>query len=261
MSVDLGALLAELRQESDHLIDHLKRLTPEQWNLRTPAPGWTIRDQVSHLAFFDDTARLALTDPETFRIEADALMAGGMDFPDRIAAEYHTSPPETLLAWFIKARNDLLDALDGDDPRRRLPWFGPDMSVASSATARLMETWAHGQDIYDTIGVSHPPSSGLRSIAHLGVVTFGFAHVLNGLAVPDEPIRCELLSPDGDRWTWGPEDAINRITGPAEDFVLTVTQRRHWTETGLSAEGPVARDWLEIAQVFAGAPSRRAVRR
>ena len=131
------------------------------------------------------------------------------------------------------------------------------MSVASSATARMMETWAHGQDVYDTLGLVHPPTRGLRSIAHLGVATFAFCHTNNGLPVPDQPVRVELDSPDGELWTWGPDDADNVVRGPATDFVLTVTQRRHWSETGLTVVGPVAEAWLDIAQAFAGAPSQR----
>ena len=257
MGLDYPGLLADLRSESDCLISCLGALSEEGWSLLTPAAGWSIQDQISHLAFFDDTARLAMTDPEQFRVEADELMAGGMDFPDRIAAEYRSTAPEAILTWFIKARNELLAAFEGDDARRRLPWFGPDMSVASSATARLMETWAHGQDVYDTLGLPHPASPGLRSIAHLGVATFAFAHRLNGVDVPEEPVYVALRSPEGEVWTWGPADADNQITGPAEDFVLTVTQRRHWTETVLVVEGPVAQRWLDIAQVFAGAPSQR----
>lgn len=257
MGLDYRGLLSELRHESDCLISCLGTLGAEQWSLPTPAPGWSIQDQISHLAFFDDTARLAMTDPERFRREADALMADGMDFPNRIAAEYRSTDPAEIFAWLIKARNELLEAFQHDDARRRLPWFGPDMSVASSATARLMETWAHGQDVYDTLGLPHPPSTGLRSIAHLGVATFAFAHRLNGLDVPEQPIHVALRSPEGEVWTWGPADATDQIAGPAEDFVLTVTQRRHWTETALVVEGAVAQGWLDIAQVFAGAPSQR----
>ncbi|MCV7229980.1 TIGR03084 family metal-binding protein [Mycolicibacterium komossense] len=257
MALDYIGLLADLRFESDRLIEHLAPLTSVQWDLPTPALGWSIKDQVSHLAFFDDSTYLSLTHPDEFRIEAADLVAGGMDFPDRIAARHRVLTASTLLDWFVDSRRQLSAGFAGEDPKRRLPWFGPDMSVASAATARLMETWAHGQDIYDTIGVTHPTSPGLRSIAHLGVATFGFAHSLNGLIVPDDPVRIELRSPTDDLWVWGPADAAQRVTGPATDFVLTVTQRRHWTETALTAEGAVAAGWLDIAQAFAGAPSRR----
>jgi len=233
-----AGLLADLRHESDQLAEHLDGLADGYWGLATPAQGWSIHDQVSHLAFFDDAARLALTQPQEFRALAERLMAD----------------------WFTAARRDLLAGFTGEDPRRRLPWFGPDMSVASAATARLMETWAHGHDIYDALGVEHPPSPGLRSIAHLGVTTFGFSHTLHGFEVPDEPVRVELHSPDGQSWVWGPADAVNRVTGPALDFVLATTQRRHWTQTALVATGRVASRWLDIAQPFAGAPTRSAAR-
>jgi uncharacterized protein (TIGR03084 family) len=260
LALDYAGLLADLRTETDQLLEVLAPLARSGWHLPTPAAGWSIKDQVSHLAFFDDSAFSALTNPGKFRDEADALMAAGMDFPDRIAQQYRQSDPDVLLRWFGDSRQRLLDAFTGDDPKRRLPWFGPDMSVASCATARLMETWAHGQDVYDALGAPHPPSPGLRSIAHLGVVTFAFAHTLNGLDVPAAPVRIELRSPTGELWVWGPADADNRVTGLAEDFVLTVTQRRHWTETALVAEGPVATAWLDIAQAYAGAPSRRSAK-
>ncbi|MGH3584461.1 MAG: TIGR03084 family metal-binding protein, partial [Mycobacterium sp.] len=199
--------------------------------------------------------------PLDFRTEADALIAGGMDFPDRIAEQHRSFDSHTVLNWFLDSRHELLDALTSEEPRRRVPWFGPDMSVASCATARLMETWAHGRDVYDALGVQPPPSPGLRSIAHLGVSTFAFSHKLHGLDVPEDAVFVDLNSPAGESWTWGPSDALNRVHGPVEDFVLTVTQRRHWTETALIAEGPVAQRWLDVAQAFAGAPTRKAVPR
>jgi uncharacterized protein (TIGR03084 family) len=261
MGLDYPRLLADLQHESDRLIEHLNGLAYEQWGLATPAAGWSIQDQVSHLAFFDDAARLAMTAPDEFRALANALTAGGMDFPDRIAMQHRSLTAEAMLGWFTDARRNLQAEFAGEEPRRRLAWFGPDMSVASSATARLMETWAHGHDIYEALGVEHPPSPGLRNVAHLGVTTFGFAHTINGLEVPGDPVRVELVSPAEDIWTWGPEDAANRVSGPALDFVLTVTQRRHWSETALVVDGSVASRWLDIAQAFAGAPTQRAPHR
>jgi uncharacterized protein (TIGR03084 family) len=258
MAVDFPRLLADLRAETDALLACLAGLRADQWDQPTPAAGWAIRDQVSHLAFFDDVAHLALIDAVAFRAEAERLSGGGMDFPDRVAEQHRAMTPPDLTKWFTSSRARLLAAFASEDPRRRLPWFGPDMSVASSATARLMETWAHGQDVYDTVGVAHPESTGLRSIAHLGVSTFGFAHRLNGLEIPDDPIRVELRGPDSDEiWCWGPAYAHNRVVGRAEDFVLVVTQRRHAGDTALVIQGDVASAWMDIAQAFAGAPGRR----
>ncbi len=250
-------LLDDLRFESEQLVTHLRALSDDQWGLDTPAEGWTIHDQITHLAYFDDATTMALQRPTDFRTFADELMAGGMDFPDRIAREHRSLSPARALEWLTTSRAELLDALATAGPKARLPWFGPDMSAASSATARLMETWAHGQDIYDTLGTEHPECPGLRSIAHLGVATFSFTHRLHGVGIPTESVYVTLEAPDGGIWTWGPLGSANTVTGAALDFVLVATQRRHWSETGLVAVGEVAQNWLAIAQAFAGAPSRR----
>lgn len=255
MALDYPALLDELRTESDRFIALLDGLGPDDWDIATPAAGWSVRDQVSHLAYFDEAADDAIRTPSRFRVDATELMKDGMGFPDMIAARYRAVTSVDLLAWFIRARQDLLDTFARSGPRDRTPWYGPDMSVASSVTARLMETWAHGQDVYDALHLRHPTSPGLRSIAHLGVSTFAFVHTLHGREVPTVPVRVELTAPNSSEiWTWGPQDADDRVAGPAEDFVLAVTQRRHIADTALSVTGPVAQSWMEIAQAFAGAP-------
>ena len=115
-----------------------------------------------------------------------------------------------------------------------------------------METWAHGQDIADTLGVTRAPTARLRHVAHLGVSTFAFTHTLHGLDTPAEPVRVELEAPDGAHWTWGAPDAADRVTGTALDFCLVVTQRRHLDDTALRVTGSTARGWLAIAQAYAG---------
>jgi uncharacterized protein (TIGR03084 family) len=126
------------------------------------------------------------------------------------------------------------------------------MSPASFATARLMEYWAHGQDVADALQVQRPPTSRLRHICHLGVRTRGFAYVNRGLAPPDVPVAVELTAPDGTTWSFG--EGEQRVTGPALDFCLLVTQRRHPDDLALVATGPVATQWLSVAQAFAGLP-------
>jgi uncharacterized protein (TIGR03084 family) len=128
------------------------------------------------------------------------------------------------------------------------------MSVASSATARLMETWAHGLDIADTLGETLPETARLRHIAHLGVRTFGFSFVNRGRKIPAAEVAVHLTAPDGTRWSWGASAATDRVEGPALDFCLVVTQRRHVDDTSLVASGPVADSWLRHAQAFAGPP-------
>jgi uncharacterized protein (TIGR03084 family) len=253
---DLAGLLADLAAETAVLDSLVARLDEARWRAPTPAPGWSIHDQVTHLAYFDETATQAAADPDGFRAGAAELMRLGGRFPDEIARRHAALPPAGALAWFRRARAGYLAAFRGLDPRQRLPWYGPDMSAASSVTARLMETWAHGQDIADTLGVWHPPSARLRHVAHLGVSTFSFTFQLNARAVPVAPVRVELAGPDEDRWTWGPADAANRVTGPALDFCLAVTQRRHLDDLVLTITGPVATEWMSIAQAFAGPPGQ-----
>lgn len=159
-----------------------------------------------------------------------------------------------MLAEWRRTRSRLHDELLGVVDGRRLPWFGPPMSAASMATARLMETWAHGLDVADALGVERPATARLRSIAHIGVRTRDFAFTIHGLPVPTEPFLVQLRAPDRSTWSWGPADAGQRVTGSAQDFCLLVTQRRPPAELDVVAVGEDAATWLTIAQAFAGPP-------
>lgn len=129
------------------------------------------------------------------------------------------------------------------------------MSAASCVSARLMETWAHGQDIADALAIKYPQSLRLRHIAHLGVRTIRFSFLVHGVPVPDTPVRVDLQAPDGNRWTWGEPEWSESVTGPAVDFCYVVTQRRHVSDTDLEIHGRVAAQWLSMAQAFAGPPT------
>ncbi|HEY7882416.1 MAG TPA: TIGR03084 family metal-binding protein [Streptosporangiaceae bacterium] len=252
-----AALRADLAAESRDADGMLAGLEAADWERATPAEGWAVRDQVSHLAWVDDAAVTALTDPERFRAETAAMLAAtgaGRDPADRVARGLRGRTAAELLAWFRASRARLLDTFGQADPATRAPWYGPSMSAASSATARLMETWAHGQDIADALGVERTATARLRHIAHLGVRTRDFAYANRGLATPDRPVRVVLTAPDGGTWAWGPDDAADQVTGPALDFCLAVTQRRNLADTALTLTGPAATEWMGIAQAFAGPP-------
>ncbi|MBA3604857.1 MAG: TIGR03084 family protein [Acidimicrobiia bacterium] len=222
----------------------------------TPAPGWTVADQISHLWFFDQRALMALTDPDAFAADAVSMLAeleatGGTD---RSVAEGRVIGGEQLLASWRRDRAALVEHARTVDPKSRVPWYGPAMSGRSFLTARLMETWAHGQDAVDGLGVERPATDRLRHVAHIGVGARPYSYVANGRPVPEAPVRVELAAPSGERWAWGPEDAAGRVTGPALDFCLLVTQRRHRDDVDVRAHGPAADEWLDIAQAFAGPP-------
>ncbi|MBL7486848.1 TIGR03084 family protein [Frankia sp. AgB1.9] len=254
MAVDVAALAEDLAAQTASLTAMLDGLSEAAWHQPTPAAGWDVLDQVTHLAFWDEIATLAATDPARFETRRQALVALGPDFVDVVARQSRDRTGAQALAWFTRTRGELLTALLAVPPDRRLPWFGPPMSAASSLSARLMETWAHGQDVADTLGLDPAPTARLRHIAHLGVVTIGWAFTVHGRPRPAGSFRVELSAPDGALWTWGPADARNVVRGPAQDFCLLVTQRRHHRDLALTATGADAAVYLEIAQVFAGPP-------
>lgn len=247
-------MVADLRAESDELDALVADLTAQQWATPTPAPGWTIAHQIAHLLWTDRVALTAVTDEDGFAAVLEDAARDPAGFVDAGAEELAATPPDRLLSDWRDTRARLHAELLAVPDGRKLPWFGPPMSAASMATARLMETWAHGLDVADALGVRRPATARLRSIAHIGVRTRDFAFTINGLAPPPDPFRVELRAPDGSTWTWGPDDAAQRVTGSAEDFCLLVTQRRPRTELDVTATGDDAQTWLGIAQAFAGPP-------
>ena len=247
-------IIDDLQSESEALDALVAPLAAEQWALPTPAPGWTIAHQIAHLSWTDRVALTSITDEPAFgELVADAQHRMAT-FVDDAAEESAAAPPAELLADWRRTRNALHAALRDVPEGRKLLWFGPPMSSASMATARLMETWAHGLDVADALGVGVAPSTRLKSIAHLGVRTRDFAFTVHGRTPPAEPFRVELTAPDGGLWAWGPEDAAQRVRGSALDFCYLVTQRRPRAELDVVAEGPDAQTWLTIAQAFAGPP-------
>ncbi|MEC3958104.1 TIGR03084 family metal-binding protein [Nocardia sp. CDC153] len=251
---DLEALLADFTAECADLDRLIADLDPAEWQRDTPAAGWTIAHQIAHLNWTDRVAAVAATDPAEFDRQVQAALPKMLTFVDEAAAEGAKTPAPQLLADWRRDRAALVEALRTVPAGTKLPWFGPPMSPASMVTARLMETWAHGQDVADALGITREPTARLRHIAHIGVRTRDFAYLTHGKAAPAEDFRIELTAPDGQVWSWGPEDAEQRITGPALDFCLLVTQRRHIDDLGLVVRGDDAREWLGLAQAFAGPP-------
>lgn len=245
-------ICGDLKAEHEALEAVLIDLDEKQWMTMTPSPGWNIKDQVCHLAYFDGRVALSVIDAEAFKRHLEEVMTdmgGFMRKLDNLGKDL--SIPE-LIQWWRQERKKMLDAYAEIGPKDRLVWYGPPMSALSSATARLMETWVHGQDIFDALKLKRKNTDRLRHIAHLGVTTFGWSYMNRGLEAPKIQVRVELAAPSGDVWTWGPETAENRIMGPAEDFCLVAAQRRHVGDTMLEVVGDIARDWMEKAQCFAG---------
>ncbi|WBB58603.1 TIGR03084 family metal-binding protein [Streptomyces sp. WMMC500] len=252
---EIISLLDDLRDESAALDALVAGLPPERWALDTPAAGWTVAHQIAHLAWTDRAALAAAVDPAEFEGLLARAQEAPYDFVDEGAARGAAQAPEVLLDRWRQGREELRRVLLAQPAGVRMPWFGPAMSVGGVASGRLMETWAHGQDVADALGVRREPTARLRHVARIGVRARDFAYAVNRLAPPAAEFRVELTAPGGGEvWAYGPEDAAERVTGPALDFCLLATQRVHRADTALVAEGAEAERWLGIAQAFAGPP-------
>jgi uncharacterized protein (TIGR03084 family) len=250
--MDYEALCDDLAAEQEALDRIVAGIDARQWLIETPSPGWTVRDQIAHLAYSDEVAEHAARDPDGFRRDL-ARRPREVRQADQLARGRALAGPD-VLAWWRRARADEVTAFRKLGPRVRLPWFGPDMSAASFVTARVEETWGHGQDVADALGVAWTDTDRLRHVAHLGVITRVYSFTNQGRPAPTDDVRVELTSARGVQWTWGDVAATNRVRGRAIDFCRVVTRRRHVADTRLVVEGPVASAWMTVAQAFAGPP-------
>lgn len=253
-SPDLDSILADLQAEHDDLDRIVAPLAPEQWETPTPAEGWAVRDQIGHLAYFDREAARALGDPEGFTAGLAEILEDPDGWMARTVEEGRALEPAALLRLWRDRRAALLEAARGVDPRARVPWYGPPMGALSFLSARLMETWIHGQDVADALGFERAPTARLRHVAHIAVRARTFNYAQHGRPAPEREVRVELRAPDGGTWAWGAEDATDRVSGEAVEFCLVTTQRRHIADTELLVEGDAAAEWMAIAQAFAGPP-------
>jgi uncharacterized protein (TIGR03084 family) len=228
-------------------------LVEREWDLMTPAAGWSIRDQISHLWFFDQRAVLAIGDVDRFEEDKAVLLAGAAATDVSIEPGRAIPAQELLKAWRAD-RSRLLAVARRLDPSARVPWYGPAMAARSFLTARLMETWAHGQDVADALGVGRVPTARLKHVAHIGVRARPFSYAIRAMDLPPVDVHVSLTGPNGETWTWNDPASSDVVSGPAEDFCLVVTQRRHVSDTELVVTGPAATEWIGIAQAFAGTP-------
>ncbi|MFZ4517013.1 MAG: TIGR03084 family metal-binding protein [Microthrixaceae bacterium] len=253
MSPDpFDALRADLADEVAALAAVVDPLDAAGLRTPTPAEGWDVADTLAHLAAFDGHGTLAITDPEAFRSAVVPVLEGTVDPIAEATDRGRALGPVGCRDWWHRDAAALAAAAAGLDRSARLPWYGPDMGAMSFVTARLMETWAHGQDVRDALGVPPEVSARLRHVADIGVRARPYSYGVRGLELPAAPVRVELVAPDGSTWAWGEDTAPDRIAGPAVDFCLLVTQRRHRDDLDLEVVGPVAAEWAGIAQAFAG---------
>jgi uncharacterized protein (TIGR03084 family) len=246
---------ADLLAEAEELHDFLATLSADDWRRPTTFKSWTPWDVVAHLHTFDLVSLLALEGGERFtarRDELRACMDRGEPLLDVGRRELGGQGPAALLARWIATCREMAERLGASAPDRRLAWFGPDMGARLFATARLMETWAHGQAIYDLKRVQRAPTDRLRHICVLGVKTYGWTFTNRGQEPPGPAPRVRLTAPSGALWEWNEASESGLVAGRAHDFCLTVAQVRNVADTALRVEGEAAKRWMAIAQCFAG---------
>ena len=253
--MDVADVLNDLVAEQGALDAVVAQLSDDQWAFPTPSPRWSVADQIGHLTYFDNNAALAITDADAFKLTMAALLdasARGDDTTDdfTFGPIRRMSPSEILEVW-REGRAALTAAAASLTNDTRIEWYGPSMGAKSFLTARLMEIWAHGQDVCDTVEAEREPTDRLRHIAQLGYITRGWTYVNRQMDIPPGDVRLDLTAPSGAVWSWGDADDA-QVSGPALDFCLVVTQRRNVHDTGLTVVGERAVEWLSMAQAFAG---------
>lgn len=245
----------DFAEEVQVLATLLRQMDGAQWSKPTQFKQWTPDQILRHLHCWDEAADWAVHAPQAFQERLDNSRdhvrrgRGMREFEQEMV---NCSGPALLDRWASFAQ-DMARRWETLDPRQRVEWAGPPMSVRSSLTARQMEAWAHGQAIFDMLGQDRPESGRLRNIVVLGVNTFGWSHRVRAWDVPPHLPRIELTGPSGEHWLFGAEEGMGSVRGSARDFAQVVTQTRHLLDTELVVDGEVALRWMLHAQCFAGA--------
>ena len=249
--------IADFRAEADALHALLLTLPESAWRRPTLFKGWTINDIVQHL---HDSDLMALASIEgldaftRFRAERQSLIDRGKTRVEAARDRLGDLTGARLLETWRARMVELCEKLSALPPETRLPWAGPAMGIRMFTTARQMETWAHGQAIYDLVGQIRAPTDRLRNIAEIGVRTYGWTFANRGRPVPGPVPYVRLTAPSGAIWEWNDRTPDNAVEGDALPFCQVVAQTRNIADTDLNVTGEPARIWMSLAQCFAGPP-------
>jgi uncharacterized protein (TIGR03084 family) len=244
-------IVTDLIAEQQALDDFLCTLQDDQWELQTPAEGWTVKDSVSHIAHIDEVAVSLLNGDNT---PLDEAAKTGLSYVEVGPKQGRSMKTPQVLEWWRNMREIMDEQLLKIDPKAKIPWFALPMGARAFATARLMETWAHGLDCYDATGSKPMDTDRLRHVATIAFMALPYAYNVNNMEMPNVPIRIELTLPSGANWGRGADEATNIIRGTASEFCRVAVRRRHWKDTKLQIQGEEAGRFIEIIQTYAGPP-------
>jgi len=228
---------------------HLKQVTQFK--------NWTIEDVIGHLYMFTRAAALTLRNTEDFQAFFRPIAADLQKGKSLLETQHDwlgDTGGRVLVTLWREGFEETAEAYSTADPKARLAWAGPDMSARSCITARQMETWAHGQEIFDCLGLERVDTDRIRNIAHLGISTYGWTFVNRRMEVPEPMPYVRLDAPSGAVWEWNDSQNDNMVSGSATEFCQVVTQTRNVADTSIRTVGEAAKSWMENAQCFAGPP-------
>lgn len=245
----IADLVADLEAEQQSLVAVLETVVGDDWFRPTPSWSWDVRDTVAHLADTDELAIDTCTDGPRSLGPFAATCASAEDVTLLGVLRGRRLTGAEVLAWWERTQAAEREVLRDLDPAVRVPW-GLGMRPPSFVTARMMETWAHGLDVHDALGVEPVDTDRLRHIAWIGLRALPYAASVAGVAPPDGPLRVELTLPSGATWSAGPADAPDRITGSASEFCRVFVQRRPLAATSLVGEGDGAQLALRVARSY-----------
>jgi enediyne biosynthesis protein E11 len=249
---DIQDVLTDLNADCDEIDRLVAGLDEAGWQTPTPAPGWTIAHQIAHLTATFQMATMAAADPDAFRAFLDRISD---DFTANVAAAmapYLALPPKEMLSRWQAQRAEVTRALAAVPPGEVVPWLVRPLPAVILAMAGIMEAFAHGQDIADALGEQLEPTDRLQHLVGFAVAVWDFGYLARGMTPPETQFRFVITAPSGAVWTFGPPDATQEISGPALDFCLLVTRRRHRDDLAITATGADADQWLNIAQAYRG---------
>ena len=257
----------DFKDECDAIAAILSPLGDAAYNQRTLFKGWTISDIIAHLHLWNIAADLTLSDPQAFAEFGGWAMQNmqkGWGHQQLQDDYFSGKSGRALYEDWLAYYPDMAGRFAAADPDTRVKWVGPDMSVASCIIARQMEHWAHAQAIYDVLGLERINEARLKNVAHIGVTTYSWSFKVRGLTPPLPKPYVRLTGPSSQLWEWNEPQGDNLVEGSATEFCQVVTQCRNIGDTSLAMVGETAKQWMSIAQCFAGGaetPPAKGVRR
>jgi uncharacterized protein (TIGR03084 family) len=244
-----------LTQQQDQLAALLDGLGDDDWTRPSRCEGWTVADVVLHLAQTNEMAVASVHGAfgETVeRLSAGLAPATSVDEAvDGMVALERGTPHTALRERWRASAVEQAAALAGAGASRRVQWVAGDLTVRTLATTRLAETWIHGGDVAAAFGTAPPVTGALRHVARLAWRMLPYAFGQAGRTLSG-PVAFELRGPDGDTWSFTPdEEPATTIRGDGVDLCLVAARRVPPEGTTLTGEGPDAGAVLALVRTYA----------